>query len=159
MNYTDVFSSLLVFCPGVYADGHLDDMWQSWTGWNDVKLSYGQAFSPTTDSEKHFGNVPKFSGTEEDNAIIAEWDRGYGCWSEKVAAYKEAGALLSGIQINYSNADQFKWIPDGCVFLADCFEKQGIECEINVFDGGHIVPVNGLTDYLIPFTAKYLSFK
>lgn len=158
LNHSDIFSSVLTFCPGVYADGQIKKMWDSWSGWNEVKRSYAQAFSPNEDSTRYFGNIPTFSGTEEDNAILAEWDRGYGCWEEKVDTYVKDGAGLNGIQIVYGKSDNFKWIPEGCVFLADTFQDKGVECELTEFQGGHSVPYNSFVTYFIPFTEKYLKF-
>lgn len=158
LRHPDLFSSVLAFCPGVYADGQLQAMWDSWYGWPEVKHSYAQAFSPNSDSEKDFGNIPDFSGSKEDNAILADWDSGYGCWGEKLDQYLSLDTALKCIQVNYSPTDEFAWITEGCQYFGDLMKDRNITYELNEFKGGHIVPLNSFVDYFIPFTEKYLSF-
>lgn len=159
LNRSDVFSSLLVFCPGVYADGDIKSMWDSWNGWEDVKLSYGQSFSPNDDSEKKFGNIPEFSGTEEDNAIVAQWDSGYGNWEKKIKDFAQNGTPLKGIQINYGSLDPFSWIPGGCEFFSEKLNENGIENELAKINMGHIVPPDCIPTYFVPFCEENFKFE
>lgn len=159
LKHPDIFGSLITFAPGIYADGSLLEMWESWRNWTDVKRAYAQAFSPNTDPEKYYGNQPEFTGTPEDDAIIAQWDSGYGCWEKKIDEYIARGITLKGIEIDYSDADGFGWIPSGCKFFKKILDNKGIDCTQTVFKGGHVVPVYAFRDYYIPFAEKYLAFE
>lgn len=155
----DVFSSLLVFCPGIYADGDIKSMWDSWDGWTDVKLSYGQAFAPNNDGEKQYGSIPSFSGTDEDNEIVALWDNGYGNWEAKIQTFIEKGIPLKGVQIAYGSLDSFTWIPGGSQFLSEKLTENGIENELKEFSNGHVVPYGCIPDYYVPFCEANLTFE
>ena len=159
LNRSDVFSSLLVFCPGVYADGNIKAMWDSWDGDNEVKLSYGQSFSPNNDSEKKFGNIPEFSGTEEDNAIVAQWDGGYGNWENKIKEFAENGTPLKGVQINYGSLDPYSWIPGGSEFFSQKLTENGIENELTKLSMGHVVPNDCIPTYFVPFCEENFKFE
>lgn len=159
LNRSDVFSSLLVFCPGVYADGDIKSMWDSWRGWDNVKLSYGQSFSPNNDSEKHFGNIPEFSGTEGDNAIVAQWDNGYGNWEKKIKEFAKSGTPLKAVQINYGSLDSYSWIPGGCEFFSKKLSENGIENELTEMKLGHVVPSDCVPTYYVPFCKENLKFE
>ncbi len=159
LKHPDVFSSVLTFAPGIYADGDINSLWKSWSGWQSVKRSYAQAFSPSDDPEVSYGNIPEFNGTDEDNAIIEQWDNGYGCWEKKIDEYITNGIYLKGMQLNYSENDEFSWIPNGCIFFKEVLDQRGIKNEQNVFGGGHVVPLDAYDIYIIPFMDKYLSFE
>lgn len=159
LKHPDIYSAVMVFCPGIYKDGEIETMWKSWGGWNDVKESYAQAFSPSDDAEKKYGNIPEFSGTAEDNEIVKQWDYGYGCWESKINDYIALGTPLKAIQINYGKQDIFKWIPTGCQFFSSVLEKNNIEHELIEFNDGHIVPINAVDQNFVPFCNAVLEFE
>lgn len=155
----DVFGSVIVFAPGIYADGDIESLWDSWAGHNGYKRTYAQAFAPNLEDTENYGYIPKFSHTSEDDAIVAMWDNGYGNWSEKLDKYSEGDVFLRGIQINYGQDDTFTWIPNGCIYLSKILNEKGYENELNCFMGGHSVPFDAVKNYYIPFCDKYLEFE
>ncbi len=159
LKHPDIFGDVIVFCPGIYADGDINSMIDSWGSMPYVKISYGQVFSPNDDPKKEYANIPERTGTPEDNKIMEDWDKGYGDWERKINEYIALNIPLKGIQINYGKTDSFKWIPDGCKFFSSVLETNNIEHELNEFESGHIVPFGSMDKYIVPFLEKHLSYE
>lgn len=159
LKHPDIFSDVIVFCPGIYADGDISSMLNSWRTMPSVKISYGQVFSPNDDPSKHYANIPEETGTTEDNKIMDDWDKGYGDWKRKINDYLALNTPLKGIQINYGAIDQFTWIPNGCKFFSSVLSTNNVEHELNELDGGHGVPVDAIENYYVPFLEEHLKYE
>lgn len=151
MKHPDVFGSVLVFCPGVFAEENISDVLASWKYEPTVTKSYAQAFSPNMDINEVFGNIPEFSGTEEDDKIINDWINGFSGWNKKSQDYLALNIPLNDIKIAYSEDDSYNWIPKGCKYISEIFNENGIIHSTDLFNGGHNVPFSAVSDYFIPF--------
>lgn len=159
LKHPDIYSSVIVFCPGLIADGDLDSMWDSWEVWPDTKQSYAQSFSPNTEDTVNYGNIPVFDGSEEDNKVIEQWIDGYGNLENKVEDYLSLNTPLKCIQLNYSDDDTYVWVPGGCASLTNILNDNNINNSVKKFPGGHLIPSDCFEDYLIPFFDEYLAFE
>lgn len=150
-NHPDVFSSVLLVAPGLMADGDLPAVWETWERETNVKKAYAQAFSPNLEDTENYGNIPEFSGTAEDNAIIEDWINGYGNIHQKVDRYLELDDSLTAVEIVYGTKDEYPWIPRGCEFLASYLNEKNIPLTLEVTSSNHSVPYNIVEKYLVPF--------
>lgn len=159
LKHPDVFSSIVAFCPGIFAEGDLEKVFESWKSAPSVKKAYAQAFSPNPDVPNILGNIPEFSGAEVDNAIVEDWNNGYGNWAAKIDAYLALNTPLKGIQINYSDTDSYAWIPDGCKDFSRLLTERDIEHTLTEFSGGHVVPEDAVENFYAPFYKDTLAFQ
>ena len=158
LRHPDVFNSTMVFCPGVFAEDDLDSVLLSWQSWFDVKRSYAQAFSPDQNNTKFYGNIISDADIEAKNTVWKNWMDGYSNWGQKLEDYLALNTPLAAIEINYSEADSFSWIPGGCQYLAELMKEKNISYTINKFDGGHIVPRNAMEVNFVPFFGEHLTY-
>lgn len=158
LRHPDIYSSSLLFCPGVFVEDDLDSVMASWAGWIDVKKSYAQAFSPNEENKTDYGNILTDSDITAKNKVWEDWMNGYSNWGTKLDQYLALKKPLKSIMINYSIADSFSWIPGGCEYLVDLFEEKKINYFVNKFNGGHIVPQDAMGSYFVPFFGENLEY-
>lgn len=158
LKHPDIFSSTLVFCPGVFAQDDLDAVLSSWRGTPDISRSYAQAFSPDVNNTKDYGNMLQASDIEARNTVWQEWMNGFSNWDQKLDAYLALDKPLKAIEVTYSEGDYYKWIPRGCSDLLGMMENGGINYQSDIFDGGHIVPKDAIEKYFIPFFGENLTY-
>lgn len=158
LRHPDVYNSVLVFCPGVFADNDLDSVLKSWTNWTDVNQSYAQAFSPDVNNTNDYGNIIKDSDVEAKNSIWEDWMNGYSNWGQKLDDYLALNKPLKSIKITYSLGDSFQWIPGGCEYLAGLLKEKNMDYSTDTFVGGHVVPASAIEDYFVPFFGDNLSY-
>jgi S-formylglutathione hydrolase FrmB len=158
LRHPDIFSSTLVFCPGIFAENDLDAVMDSWKGWDDVKKCYAQAFSPDTTNTKDYGNILTDSDIEAKNSVWKNWMDGYSNWNTKVDDYLALNNPLKSIMITYSQEDYFKWIPGGCEYLNQILKDKNVNYSTDQFAGGHIVPDDAIEKYFVPFFGENLSY-
>ncbi len=158
LRHPDVYNSALVFCPGVFAEDALDEVLASWKYWYDVNISYAQAFSPNTEDTENYGNIIKEADVEAKNSVWEDWMNGYSNWGQKLDDYLALDKPLKAIEIAYSLEDSFTWIPGGCQYLAGLLKEKNINYSSIKFDGGHIVPYDGIESYFVPFFGENLTY-
>lgn len=158
LRHPDIFNSTLVFCPGVFAEDSLDAVIASWTGWADVNKSYAQAFSPNPGDPINHGNIISAKDIQDKNTTWSDWMNGYSNWGKKLEDYVALNKPLKAIKLAYSPQDSFPWIPTGCKYLADLLEKNSVNYSTQEFDGGHVVPLDGIENYFIPFFGENLTY-
>ena len=146
----DTVTAVYAFAPGLFDRTGLRDAWQNWQPMADVRRAYAAAFAN--------GASPSFSGTPEDNAIVTQWENGYGNASGKIASYLALPDRLSALRIDYGTNDEFAWIPRGCVHFVDAFTAAGITCASTVTAGRHVFASSQLTTAAIPYFQASLSF-
>lgn len=145
----DAVTAAYAFAPGLFDATGLRDAWQDWQSMQNVVRAYAAAFAN--------GERPTFSGTPEDNAIVAKWENGYGNASGKIAAYAALPDRLSALRIDYGTGDEFDWIPRGCRHFIDSFAAAGIACESTETSGNHAFGRTQLA-VAIAFFQSSLSF-
>jgi len=158
LSHPDIFSSVFMISPGLIADNELPIALKSWGSDTQFKTAYAQTFSPNVNDTVNFGDIPKFSGTEEDNKIVENWNNGFGNINEKIDAYIGLKNPLKGIKIIYGDADNYKWIPSGCNYLTKILSEKGIKYSIDTFSGGHAIPNNIISKYFVPFFNETLDY-
>ena len=159
MKHPDVFGAVFSMSPGLIADGDMDLAMDSWYGDTEFKIAYGRAFSPNTKNKEDYANIPAFDGSKADNKIIAQWENGFGNINAKVKDYCSKKTKLKAIKILYGENDDYTWIPLGSKALGAALGKNGIECEVESFSGGHFIKQGVAKDEIAPFFAKYLVVK
>lgn len=156
LKHPDVFGSLLTMSPGLLAEHDLPTALSLWD--MGFKTAYAQAFSPNVDSLDKYGNIPELSGTQEDNAIIKDWESGFGNIKEKVDNYIALRAPLKAIKILYGEQDAYLWIPTGCKYLATYLDEKGIDYSIESFPYGHVIHPQAVENQIIPFFNQNLEY-
>jgi S-formylglutathione hydrolase FrmB len=156
--HPDVFGSLLTMSPGLLAENELPSALETWNGDSSFKRAYAQAFSPNVNDTVNFGSVPELSGTDKDNAIVRNWENGFGNIKQKVDNYISLNKPLKSIKIIYGEFDNYEWIPNGCKYLSKLLDDKGIEHSIESFKDGHIIPSDASENYIIPFFNENLIY-
>lgn len=149
--HPDRFSSAWAVCPGAFDENGLTDAMPTWDG--RIKGAYGAAFSPDKNPPP-YAETPSFSGTPEDQAIIARWKAGFGDIQGKLARYQAASARLQGLRFDYGERDSYRWIPNGTVFTAKAMKEAGLPVEIAAWNAGHVYSEEMLRKGFIPFFAR-----
>ena len=158
LRHPDIFSSSLVFCPGVFAENDLDSVLDSWSGSSDITISYAQAFSPNKKDKEGYGNILNSSDIKAKNQVWKDWMNGYSNWGTKLDKYLALKKPLKAIEIIYSHYDNYSWIPSGCKHIANLMKKKKINYIINEFDGGHSIPQDAIENYFVPFFGDNLNY-
>jgi pimeloyl-ACP methyl ester carboxylesterase len=158
LKHPDIFSSTLVFCPGVFAENDLDAVLSSWKGTPDISRSYAQAFSPDVNNTEDYGNIIQASDIEAQNTVWQDWMNGFSNWDQKLDDYLALDKPLKAIEITYSDSDYYKWIPRGCSDLLGLMEERDINYLSDTFTGGHIVPWDAIEKYFVPFFGENLTY-
>lgn len=157
LKYPDIFGSVLAVSPYVMPDDSVAALMESWTNETELKYAYGQAFSPNI-SNGSYCNVPAFTGTDDDNAVIAQWQTGIGDISGKIAAYNALGIQLKNVKIVYG-AQDYTWLTEGCEALSAALGENGVNCTVDVFDGAHDMPAGIADNQIIPYFDSVLQFE
>jgi S-formylglutathione hydrolase FrmB len=147
-----LFGAVWALCPGVLVPGKgLNDAMSYWKRTvGGFMESYAAAFSREA-------KIPQFDGSAEDNAVIAEWEAGFGGWQERIDSYKKQESALRGIRIVYGETDFYTWIPEGSIYLADAMQKQGIPAELQGYPIGHTIRYGTVMDDALPFFQRTLT--
>lgn len=154
--HPDIFSAVFALSPGLFdPEGVKSAMERSWD--NSFESNYGAVFSPNTDLPYPHANIPRFDGSDEDNAIIADWYDGFGNWEQKVADYLALPDKLTAIAIEYGNNDNYPFIISGCEYVSGLLNEAGIEHTLTIFDGGHRISPSFVTAEMLPFFDQHLK--
>jgi predicted esterase len=134
LSHPDVFGAVWALCPGVFVPGKgLAAAMPQWKRFGGSFLdSYAQAFS----KEK---KIPLLDGSVADNAVIAEWEAGFGNWEKKIDRYKKAGINLRGIRMIYGEVDFFTWITEGTQYLGGVMKQEGLPVEVQGYNIEHAI--------------------
>ncbi len=152
--HPELFGAVWALCPGVFVpDKGLKDAIPIWKRFGDSFMeSYAAAFSTEA-------KIPKLDGSTEDQAVLAEWEAGFGGWESRIKAYNQQEHKLRGIRIVYGEADMFPWITEGSKYLADLMQKQGIPVEIQGYPIGHTIRAGTVKDDALPFFRQTLFLR
>jgi Predicted esterase len=155
--HPDVYSAVYTFSPGVLAPGKIGDALDSWEN-DDVFLkAYSYAFAYQTKSP--FETLPLRDGSKKDNDLLKRWESGFGNWKEKIDAYLSLNTPLKAIGVGYGKSDSYKWIPEGSEYLSDILDEKEIKNTLISYQGGHNIPYEGTTEYLLPFFNEALVWE
>ncbi len=123
-------------------------------------LDYGMAFAPNPDRNAPYIAYPYVSQNGElvvDDEIWDRWESGFGGIPEEIERYTSNYMQLTGIVVDYGVYDEYRWIPQGCVFFSEQLTEAGIPHELVNHSGGHS---NYLRDrielYMLPFFSGIL---
>lgn len=158
LKHPDVFGAMLTMSPGLIADNDLPLALETWKYDKAFQMAYAQAFSPNVDHTDTYGNIPELSGTPEDDAIVANWENGFGNINQKVDAYLVLNKPLKGIKIIYGEKDGYSWIPRGCKSLSTYLDEHEIDYSIESLPYGHIIHPQVIENYIVPFFNQNLSY-
>ncbi len=158
LKHPDVFCAVYSMSPGLLTEDGFAEAMNLWKTDSTFLRTYAQAFAPNVNSEK-LGDIPTMDGSDEDNAIIDKWLTGFGNLREKMDAYIALGTPLKGIGFSYGTKDAYTWIPKGTQYFSDLLKENGIDNELYIFNSGHIQPVNGMPELLIPFFNENLVYE
>ncbi len=149
LNRSDLFSGAWVCCPGAWDENGVSD---TIPGWNSTyRNAYGAAFAPDLTLSPPYARIPKLDGSAEDEAIVDEWQKGFGSVDARLAAYAARPAKLKLVSLAYGNRDGYGWIIRGTRFIADRMEKAGIPVEIREYKAGHLVTDAMIAESYVPF--------
>lgn len=155
LKHPDVFKAVCAVGPGLWDKNGLKDAMEDWD--YTFETSYGAAFSPDIKADSPYAQVPKQDGSKADKAVIANWEKGFGDLQGKVDAYMKNPEKLAGIYIAYGKADDYNWIPNGCIYLSELLKKNNIDHQLVPFNGGHMVDLLLFNNEMLPFFAKTLK--
>ena len=122
LRHPDVYAAIYAFSPGLLAeDGGLEGFLHSNGAWK----AYGAAFSP--DPAAPFPHQVTISRSvplsEQDPAVVAAWESGFGNLRAKVAAYVALPDKLTAIRISYGTADSYPGFPRGRSSCSACSRR------------------------------------
>lgn len=158
LKHPDVFGALFTMSPGLLADNDIKTLMESWQYDRTYQVSYAGAFAPNVNDTENYGYIPELSGTPEDNKIVKDWENGFGNINQKLDAYLALNKPLRGIKIIYGELETYPWITNGCLFLSDCLKERSIEHSIERTSYGHVVPLEVMDDYFLPFFNENLVY-
>ncbi len=123
-------------------------------------VAYGLAFAPDPQNPPFYFDYPysKSNGKlVRDNEIWKRWDNGFGGIPGEIVQYKENLLMLKGIIVDYGTNDEFKWIPQGCIYFDQQLTAAGIPHEMAVHNGNHQTYLGKrVLNYMLPFFSKLL---
>ncbi len=156
LRHPDVYGAVYAYAPGVMTP---DGLPVAMTAWNDdppFLKAYSTVFSPAPGGAVP-GNIPRFDGSDADNAVIADWNSGFGDWDKKIAEYVANPAKLAALKIVYGNTDEYRFIREGCEYLDGLLTREGIAHEFARINSGHQLRVSQIVEDILPFLGKNLS--
>jgi pimeloyl-ACP methyl ester carboxylesterase len=156
LRHPDVYAAIYAFSPGLLAEeGGLEGFLASNGAWQ----AYGAAFSP--DPAAPFPHQVTINRSvplaEQDPAVVAAWESGFGNLRAKVADYQALPDKLTAIRISYGTGDSYPWIPEGSEFLLGVFEENGIAATSHVFDGGHALDSATFAEDYVSYFSENLA--
>jgi dienelactone hydrolase len=153
--HPDVFSALYAVSPGVFDKQGLEHAMKTWD--DEFLVAYGAAYAPNTDKPYPFADYPKMSGTDEDLAIRARWNKGFGDLEGLLDAYLAQPVRLKSIAIEVGSNDDYPWIPEGCEYFSGLLRRKGIVHRLIVTEHRHEFNAEIFHSGMGLFTAKYFS--
>ncbi len=153
MNHPDMFNSIYAVSPGLLLDDELGDAMKQWDG--TFKQAYGSAFSPAVGTETNYSK-PLMDGSPEDQVIVEQWLSGFGHMQQRIETYLAKSDKLAGIGLEVGENDGYRWIYTGTTAFSEMLTDQGIENQLDISDGGHIITKTIVIDQALPFLVKYL---
>lgn len=153
--HPEVFGSAWACCPGAWDANGMKDTLAMWD--NVYRNAYGAAFSPDPAGAYPFAKIPRMNGTTEDNAIAADWERGFGGIDGKLDTYLAGTGRLVAIRFAYASSDDYQWIPNGTKFIAGQMKAAGLPAEISEFSGNHRMSDSMIEDSFVPFAQSVFN--
>ncbi len=124
--------------------------------------AYGSAFAP---NQMHNAPYMDYPYKKVDGKVVADsvawkkYDSGLGGWAEKVSRQQENLLKLKSLTIEYGEADEYTFIPDGCRWLSELLIQAGISHKLVPFDGQHQNKLRErIEQYLLPSMSSNLVF-
>ena len=149
LKHPEVFSCVLALSPGLLKEGSLVKAMPTWD--RAFLNAYGAAFSPDLSLPAPYAQVPHFDGSEKDQAVIKNWESGFGDLQQKIDAYKNRGTTLKAIGIRYGTQDGYAWIPEGCKAFSELLTAQNIPHTLVSGAYGHTLPADSIPAHFMPF--------
>lgn len=110
------------------------------TGDERFTLAYGMTFAPEVQAGPLYIDFPyegSGAGLRTRAASWARWEAGFGDLAAKVAANHQALSEMRGIGVAFGWAEEYAWIPAGCLYFSDLLSDNRIQHRLVSFDGGH----------------------
>jgi len=156
LRHPDVYGALFAFSPGLFDEKTgLAGMLKTEGAWK----AYGAAFSPDPSVGYPYQVAidAKVPLADQDPAVVAAWESGFGNLRTKVADYLALPQKLKAIRISYGTADQYPWIPEGSAYFLGVLEENGIPATSHVFDGGHEFDPSTFAEDYVSFFSENLT--
>lgn len=156
LRHPDLYGALYAFSPGLFEeDAGLAGLLSTEGAWR----AYGAAFSPDPSAPDSYqvpidAHVPL---AEQDPAVVAAWESGYGNLRQKVADYLALPDKVKAIRISYGTGDRYFWIPEGSAYFLGLLEENGIPATSYVFEGGHDLDASTFAEDYVAFFSQNLS--
>lgn len=152
LSHPDMFNCMYSICPGAFDPNGLKDAFDAGS-WNvTFKNSYGCAFSPNTDIDEPYAEIPKFDGSDDDNRIIANWESGFGDLADKIESYQAQGKPIEYMAFEYGTDEGYKWITSGTIYFSKLLDEKGIKHELIEFKHGHRVTSESIDSFMKLFS-------
>lgn len=155
--HPDVYGAVYSMSPGVLAPGKIGDALDSWEYDISFLKAYSMAFAYNT--KEPYDTTPLRDGSKKDNELIKRWESGFGNWEEKIKNYQKKNKPLISIGMLYGTSDSYKWIPQGTEYLSSLLNEKGIKHSLISVQGGHNIPFEATTNYILPFFQKNLYWE
>lgn len=153
--HAGLFAGAWACCPGALDGNGLRDAMPSWD--RGFKDAYGAAFAPNNGGDPRPGRTPVFDDSPADQTVQRLWEAGFGGLPEKLAVYRQSGAVLREIRFDYGQYDFYAWIPRGTVATAKALEAAGIKVGIASHADGHEITVTMLREGFLPLVRRLFA--
>lgn len=151
-----LYGSLLASGAGLFDD---DGLATALEGWNEgFERAYGTVYAPEFSGKEVSGyKTPLMDGSWEDQDIAEQWNRGFGDLERKINAYRDTGQSID-IAILCGSFDSYSWIQSGSQYFSELLERESIEHDYVIFEGGHVFNGAVLQDHVLPFFTEHLHY-
>jgi len=158
-----VFSAVFALSPTLLApqaadkkSGTFDRKTLSSWGSN-YRTAYGAFYSPDLNLKAPHARIPQFDGSEADQKVIQDWERGMGQFPEKIKAYQARTEKLTHIGLLVGDKGKFPRFVDGAKAFAQALQEAGISHSLKFYNGDREQPMAFIDNHFVPFFSRHLK--
>lgn len=122
--------------------------------------AYGAAFSASPSKNAPYIDYPFYRKGKEiviDSTIWKKWENGFGNLAEKTKENKKNLLKLKSFTIDYGTADEYSFIPEGCVYFSKLLKEAEISHKLVSFEGRHQDKLRErIEEHMLPFFSKMM---
>jgi len=154
LTHPDVFSCVYSLDPAVFNDELIKDAVADWQRLEEgiILTAYSAAYSGD-------GSYPHFDGSDTENRVIAQWQRGAGDWEQKIRDYLAGAPRLTSLALVSEGRTEFPWIRKGLLYLDGLLNTMGVKHQFETLDVSHVLTPEISETSMMPFFFKNLAFE
>jgi pimeloyl-ACP methyl ester carboxylesterase len=152
--HPDVFSCVYSLDPAVFNTELIKDAVADWQ-----RLEGGIILSAYSAAYTGDGSYPHFDGSDADNRVIAQWQKGAGDWERKLRDYMTDDKRLTALALVSEGRTEFPWIKKGLGYLNGLMSSMGVKHQFETLDVSHVITPEISETSMMPFFFKNLAFE